>query len=657
MPEVTNSGFRHYTEVVLLRSRISFLLLMAAVFAAIGVASAGAAETAVYSATQTIPVPPASNFSGQAGGDGWGIELSNTQQFNVFHHSASLTVACHEQADASPCWSPRTISEGGSNFAVNGHPVMHLDQSTGRLYVWGSRNSDSTGGVVCIDTTQAASNPNPFCGFTALTPAGDSPPQGFASTSGIGIGMLVGHRWYAFNYVNGSGVSGAKNELLCFDVSTKAPCDGQPFAVAIGAGTVSSSGFPEPATAAIGTRLILPLNTGESRLACFDTSSQTSCGGSFPSTLGFSYAASAGSPFPSLDSSGVITGFCLPIGSIPCYDLSGAAAPTPAGLPGAITPNSPWNGPAVVVGPRVLVANGNSNEVRCFSYVSGASCPGYPKALNNLSLLYSVNPDPQRPTCLWVNADTGSAQIQSFDAFTGEACGTGATRVLASQFVVATKQCEPATYTSLRIVSPGRASYTNGSVQFADGDGNAIPGATERVADGNGVVDLSGLNLSTATGLPQFLVQLAGGSSDPKEVTLELTWTGVRDDACVRPGTRVSAPAAQAATPVITVSASSVDLPPAQRCLSRRRFNIHIVSHRRDPLKRATVLVAGKPVRVVSRRIGGRRRLAATVDLRGVKKSTVSIRIRAVLRSGKVKTGRRTYLTCSSKRKRGTPKL
>ena len=29
-------------------------------------------------------------------------------------------------------------------------------------------------------------------------------------------------------------------------------------------------------------------------------------------------------------------------------------------------------------------------------------------SFSNLSFLYTVNPDPQRPTCLWVNADNGS---------------------------------------------------------------------------------------------------------------------------------------------------------------------------------------------------------------------------------------------------------
>jgi hypothetical protein len=616
------------------------------------------ADAATYSATQTIPVPPASNFSGSGGGDGWAIEHSPTEVFNVFHHQPQLRVACHKQADASECYPPRQITDGGNEFSTNGHPEMHLDQATGKLYVYATRSVDDIAGVVCVDTTIAATNPNPFCGFTGLTPAGEGPdtPSG---TSGTSIGMLRGTRWYAFNYVNGTNVSGARNKLLCFDVETKAACAGQPYDVAIGAGTVSVGGFPEPSTAAIGSRLIIPIDIdGQDRLACFDTATMASCGGAFPVTLGFPYAADRGSPFPRLDTSGTITGFCLPATGIPCFDLSGNAAAIPAGITSAITPNSQWNGPAVTIGPRVYVANGNIDDVECFSFASGAACPGFPKALSGLGLLYSVNSDPQRPTCLWVNADFGVAQIQSFDAFTGGTCGSGTTRVLGSQFVVPLKKCEPATYRSIQILDPAPGSYTSGSVQFADADGNPIPGAAERPLDATGTVDLSGLNLNTATGLPQFLITLTGGSGTPSQVVVKLSWEGVDDPECQGAGVQKSTtpPVVAPQPPVVAQSAASRGTPP-RRCLSRRAFRIRIVSRRSDPIRSATVRVLGKKVDVVPRRIDGRRRLTATIDLGGTVRSTVAVRITAKTRSGKTKRGVRRYRTCDRKLTGGSPKL
>src|SRR5690242_14310100 len=37
---------------------------------------AAAADTTDYTATQTIPVPPASTYAGSGGGDGWGLAMT-----------------------------------------------------------------------------------------------------------------------------------------------------------------------------------------------------------------------------------------------------------------------------------------------------------------------------------------------------------------------------------------------------------------------------------------------------------------------------------------------------------------------------------------------------------------------------------------------------
>src|SRR5215469_7928340 len=97
--------------------------------------AAGAAPTVTYTNTQTFPVPPASSYAGSGGGDGWDLAFSATQVFNVFHHASSLTVACHEQADASPCYSPETITDpvSGAGFTVGGHAGLWMDPGTGKL--------------------------------------------------------------------------------------------------------------------------------------------------------------------------------------------------------------------------------------------------------------------------------------------------------------------------------------------------------------------------------------------------------------------------------------------------------------------------------------------------------------------------------------------
>ena len=139
-----------------------------------------------------------------------------------------------------------------------------------------------------------------------------------------------------------------------------------------------------------------------------------------------------------------------------------------------------------------------------------------------------------------MNSDNGSGQIQNFDAYTGGACGQGPIRVLASSFVVPTQLCQPATYSSLQVTAPAPGTYTSGTVAFQDGDAAPIPGQANGTLDGTGTVNLSGRNLSTAAGLPQFLITLAGAQGTPGAVTVKLVWTGTDDPACMAPGTTTS---------------------------------------------------------------------------------------------------------------------
>jgi hypothetical protein len=522
--------------------RIAMILTaFASLLACWAMAASAQAEVATYSAIETVPVPPASNFAGSGGGDGWAVALSSTAVYNVFHHNGSLQVACHLQTTAAPCYEPETITDSeGHGFSTSGHPGMYLDQRTGKLYVYATRTSDETAGVVCFDTNLAPTNPDPFCGFTALSGTGEGPVQGISTVS---IPMLIGTHWYSFNYANGT-PSGTKDELMCFDVNTDTPCAGQPFAVSLGAGEVTDGSFPSPATAAIGSKVMIPIAIGGvNRLACFDDATQGGCAGAWPVTLATTnYASVNGAPFPLLSGSGQLQGLCIPTGTDECFDLNGTSVPTPAGMPAVIGASDGWNGPALVLGPRIYVPNGNVGEgiVQCFDYATGASCANFPKEFKGLGYLYTVNADPQRPTCIWVNSDDGESQIQDFDAYTGQACGQGVIRVLASQFVVPAPQCTPASYVSVQILQPARASYASGSVAFNDGDGNSIPGLGELALDATGTASLAGLSLNTATGLPQFLFTFSGENGPVGSVEVKLTWTGDYNAACAGAGITVN---------------------------------------------------------------------------------------------------------------------
>jgi hypothetical protein len=83
-------------------------------------------------------------------------------------------------------------------------------------------------------------------------------------------------------------------------------------------------------------------------------------------------------------------------------------------------------------------------------------------------------------------------------------------------------------------------------------------------------------------------------------------------------------------------------LPSTRRCVSRRRFTIRL---RGRQLRSARVYVNGRRVRVLRGR-----RLRARIDLRGLPKGTVTVRIRAVTRSGRRLSATRRYRTCTRRR-------
>ncbi len=526
------------------RGSCGAVVLVAAFVCLLGlsaIASSAVAATATYTATETVPVPPASNFHGSGGGDGWAVALSETRVYNVFHHQYYIGVACHLQSNAEPCegW-PKSVTEPntGTGFHTAAQPGLHFDQGTGKLYVYATRESDNTAGVVCIDTESTEADP--FCGFTELTGHGEAPFTTYDAISGASAPMLIGSRWYSFNYVTGK-QNGDENTLMCFDVSTATPCAGEPYQVAIGTGEVSTDSWPPSGeTAAIDGKAIIPLNIeGSSYLACFDDATQSSCGGKWPIHLSFPYTSDYGAPFPLMDASGTTIGLCLPTGTDQCFNLEGEEAETPAKMPAAIDESSGWDGASFVLGPRVYTPNGDFDEVDCFDYATEEGCPNFPKSLPNLGLLYTVNADPQRPTCIWVNSDDGSEQIQNFDAYTGGACGEGTIRVLASQFVVPQPQCTPANYVSLQVLRPEPSTYTTGTVAFDDGDGNPIAGLNPITLDATGTAALAGLPLNTPTGLPQFLFTLEGEQGPVGEVEVKLTWEGNYEETCVGGGTHV----------------------------------------------------------------------------------------------------------------------
>jgi hypothetical protein len=93
-----------------------------------------------------------------------------------------------------------------------------------------------------------------------------------------------------------------------------------------------------------------------------------------------------------------------------------------------------------------------------------------------------------------------------------------------------------------------------------------------------------------------------------------------------------------------------ISIPPANRCLSKRHFRIHIRKHKGLSYVDASVFVGGKAVGVIRGR-----RITAGVDLRGLPQGTFKIKIVVVTTDGRVIQGTRTYHTCARRPLPGHP--
>ncbi len=504
----------------------SAVIVIAIVVGITGPAAAGGA-TVTFSASVTLPAQPSSNFAGASGGgDGWAVALSSTRLYNVFHHSSALTVNCHNQSDASVCSGyPKTVTDASSHsFYTSIAPGMYLNQGNGKLYVPVVRSSDNTGGVACIDTK--SSSANPFCGFTALTPANGSVYNGLSDP------IQIGTNWYVFNEVSGV-PTGAGDKMLCFSLKKFKPCPGQPYAYNIGGFTLSSFGYSIPMGFA-GTNLYTQLVGSGYKLGCFDTLKHKACAGSWPVTV----SGYGGAPFPKLNASGSAVGVCAHFASTPCFTPKGAVSPTPAGMAAAIPGGYQYSGQPVVLGARVYVSDNSANAVDCFDFKTNQSCPNFPHAFSNLGLLYTVNKDPFRASCLWVNADNGADQIQNFDAFSAGTCAGAPYRVFTSQIVATPHACLPAKYTTLSITSPSAKKYTSATVDFQNSNGVPIAGITTHHLV-NGKTSLADLHLSAANKLPQFVITMTGPPVGLKSITVKVEWAGKYNQACVKGATKV----------------------------------------------------------------------------------------------------------------------
>ena len=591
------------------------MLLLATSLVAIPLSSAGAAPV-TFTSTQTF-TPPTSAFPGSAGGgDGWNVGVTATKVYNIYHHNSGLAIMCHNQSDGSDCWTTTdtgtahtykviTAQVGGSTATFNtpGNSDLYIDNATGYLYTFVTRvdGSYSQPGVVCINTNLANSVTNPVCsgaggqpnawtplGGTADSEINSSNPNPFGGTNPL---VVDKNRIYAYNNYGGAVLSpggdnsSAKNALLCYDIALMQTCSGSPFSLQLGASAdfqaFSFNDGTSPGLLLSGN-YYLPLqnSSGNLILDCLTLSSTpTECSGSWPIITSNSYL---GIPsIPDLTSGGDVLGICTYTYTQSnsfewlCFNSSGVPLVAPSGL--TVFTGTLFSSGPVVVGTRVLLPG--QSGVECYDFSTNASCSA-PQAATSPSasahsyatggsfpmffdnrLVYSVAQDPYRPSCIWVNADGGNYQIQSFDAITGGNCGATSVTFSASAVIAPFQACLPTTFTSISITSSTSAFVTSPgpTLKFKNSSGEPIDGPYTFTGS-TPTINLASLNyttpldLSTRSALPQFEITMTPTGLSLGTVTVQVSWTGNDYGQC-SPGYVGPVPSTGSATSVADASA------------------------------------------------------------------------------------------------------
>jgi hypothetical protein len=99
------------------------------------------------------------------------------------------------------------------------------------------------------------------------------------------------------------------------------------------------------------------------------------------------------------------------------------------------------------------------------------------------------------------------------------------------------------------------------------------------------------------------------------------------------------------ASPPLPRSGELIRLPANRRCISSRRFRIRIRKIKGVTLAAVAVYVNGKPVKIFKGK-----RVTARIDLRGLPRGTVRVRIEAATTDGQLIRHTRKYRTCAKYR-------
>jgi hypothetical protein len=140
--------------------------------------------------------------------------------------------------------------------------------------------------------------------------------------------------------------------------------------------------------------------------------------------------------------------------------------------------------------------------------------------------------------------------MQSFDAYSGGACGQGGRKLLVASFIAPGSVCVPVSYVSIQFSKPNDPGFTtgfSGTVGFLNTagtplfDASSAPVSSANITDTGTVTFPANLNNLAPAVVPIFQVSLLhSGTSYGGDVAVTLTWVSSGDPACTPAGYSVA---------------------------------------------------------------------------------------------------------------------
>jgi len=461
--------------------------------------------------TETTASIPASVFSANSGGDGWGVTLLDNYVFNIYHHNGYVGLDCHLKYDSSSCYTDgqaKQINAGdGIDYMTGARSNPVADALAGKLYLATAPTSGPDAykmGILCINVRNASS-PS-FCGFTALSDLGQTYSWGSLTQL-----TKAGSKYFQ--------VEPDAGRILCFDSAKNAACDQNMV-------SFPNNGDWGARLLAIGNSLYV---SSYGAVSCLKVSDLSPCSGSnWPVSQNDGYGIWEAFMLQHESTSGVIDGICTWFG---CFDLNGNNLNVVNPMQAVGNYGTMWQD-GVVVNHRMYLPFFDS--IACFDFSTEATCDGF--SSTGFSTLYQITDDPENAACLWYNSDPGI--LGNIDGYTG-AAGCGANPVITlqpSQFAPrysCSSNSGIASWTSLKIselVGGGTAGSISLTVRKASGE--AVTGWTNVPVSLN--TDLSMVSLDTAqTGSrPTFSFAFRNISGTISSATIALDYQGKGPELC-----------------------------------------------------------------------------------------------------------------------------